>query len=316
MRSHASICIAILGPTSSGKSRFAVELALKISGEIISLDSTAVYRGMNVGTDKPASELRQKVTHHLLDLLEPNEPFSAFHFVERADEAIDLIISRKNVPIIVGGTYFYLRALQNGMYPTTFVSAETIEEIEHEFLEEDFIDTSRMHAELKRLDPESSEKIHPNDRYRLVRALAIVRSTGVRPSSLIPVPLSEKKNIIWMKYGMTASRHQLTQNIVLRTESMLKNGLVEETRALTQKHPQARALQAIGYQEAKLFLDLKLTEKQLKNEIIEKTRQLAKRQLCWLRSDPEIRFIDLRDHDQVEKEFRNLKSTLESDGST
>src|SRR4051812_1031586 len=127
-----NLCIAIVGPTASGKTGFAVELAEKIGGEIISMDSTAVYRGFDIGTAKPTREEQARVPHHLIDLLHPEEPFSAYHFVQHADEKISEIQSRQKVPIVVGGTYFYLRALQHGMYNATVVPAETIESIERE----------------------------------------------------------------------------------------------------------------------------------------------------------------------------------------
>ena len=310
-QARRTICLAILGPTASGKTQFAIDLALQLHGEIICVDSTTVYRGFDIGSSKPLADDRAKVPHHLIDILDPNEPFSAYHFVELALETIQDVSSRGKLPIIVGGTYFYFRALQQGMYKLPMIPSQTIEEIEREFFEDEQLLTHKMHAELKLHDNDAAKNIHPNDRYRLLRALAIIRTTGELPSQLKVVHEAEaQSNLLWMKYAMTLSRHALNENIVRRTESMIKKGLIDETRALVENYPKARALQSIGYAEAVQFLKLKLTEKQLRSEIIEKTRQLAKRQMTWLRSDAEVRFIDARDLPRVLLEVENLQFVL------
>lgn len=308
---HMKTVIALIGPTASGKSAFALALAERLKGEIVCLDSTTVYRGFDIGSSKPSKEDRAKVPHHLVDILDPGEPFSAGHFVKQANDVIEDILKRRKLPLVVGGTYFYLRALQNGMYPTPQISAETIEAIETEYFEEDTVNTVKMHAFLKAQDPKAAEAIHPNDRYRLVRALAILKTTGELPSRLKPEPLSaSQKDRLWMKYALAISRHTLSANIVKRTDSMLNHGLVEETRKLRGVSPTARALGSIGYAEACAFLDKRITDKQLRNEIIEKTRQLAKRQITWLRSDTEVRYVDGRDLDRIELEVSNLAVAL------
>lgn len=309
-----NVCLAIVGPTASGKTALATELAQQIQAEIICMDSTTVYKGFDIGSSKPSSESQQKVPHHLLDILEPNEPFSAFHFVQEAERCIVEIQSRGKVPLIVGGTYFYLRALQHGMYPKAIIPAELLESIEREYFEEDSYNTARMHADLKQQDPKAAEKIHPNDKYRLVRALAFLKScSDTLPSEQKAEPLSEgQRSRLWLKYAMLLSRQALTQNISLRTEQMLSQGLVEEARSLLDMFPTARALGSIGYDECVRHLNKQLTEKQLRNEIIEKTRQLAKRQMTWLRSDPQMRFIDTTDIPRIVLDWNNLKYVLEA----
>jgi tRNA dimethylallyltransferase len=305
------LTLAIVGPTASGKTGFAVEIAKRINGEVVCVDSATVYKGFDIGTAKPTVEDRAGIPHHLVDILEPDEPFSAGHFVTRANEILSEIQERGKTPIVVGGTYFYLRALQHGMYPTPIIPAEVIETLEKEYFDDETLNTERMHRDLAASDAKAAEAIHPNDRYRLLRALSILRTTGELPSSLKPVPLSpDQTDRLWMKYAVLIARHALNANIVRRTEKMLAGGLVEETRKLMEKHPQARALQSIGYAESVAFLKKQLTERQLRNEIIEKTRQLAKRQLTWLRSDAEIRYVDHRDHDRVTLEVENLRFAL------
>lgn len=308
---NRQLAIAILGPTASGKTKLAVQLANRLNGEIVCMDSTTVYKGLDIGSSKPSAEELAGATHHLLDIANPDEPFSAFHFVQLAEKTVNEIASRGKLPIIVGGTYFYLRALQFGMYELPNIANEVVEALEKEFCEDDKVNTLKMHAELKKKDPKAAETIHPNDKYRLLRALAILRTTKELPSQLKPVPFSEvQKNRLWIKYAVTLSRHAINQAIVNRTEKMLAAGIVKETENLLYKYPEARCLNSIGYAEAKAFIQKKITEKQLRNEIIEKTRQLAKRQVTWLRSDPEVRFIDFRDHDRVCLEVENLQFAL------
>lgn len=307
----AQLCVAVVGPTASGKTALAVEVAQAIDGEIVCMDSTTIYRGFDIGSSKPSAEERQKVPHHLLDILEPTEAFSAYHFVQQAEEVITGIQSRGKLPIIVGGTYFYLRALQHGMYPGPVIPAEVIESVEKEFFDDDTVNTQRMHDALKAKDAQAAAAIHPNDRYRLVRALAVLR-TGQKPSALKPSTLTESQSKrIWMKYAIAVARNALSGAIQRRTERMLKEGLVEETRQLQEKYPGARPLQSIGYAEAGQFLQRKLTEKQLPLEIVEKTRQLAKRQTTWLRSDAEIRYVDFRDVARIKLEVENLQVALD-----
>jgi len=306
-----NICIAIVGPTASGKTKFALELAAKINGEIVCMDSATVYKFFDIGTSKPTAEEQARVPHHLLDILQPNELFSAYHFVQYAEDVINQIQTSGKIPIVVGGTYFYLRALQHGMHATPVIPAEVIEGIEREFFEDDVVNTQKMHAELKKKDAKSAQAIHPNDKYRLVRALAVLRTTSTLPSELKPEPRSEaQRKRVWMKYALVLPRQTLNSNIVRRTERMLREGLIEETRKLMENYPQSRALGSIGYAETCAFLGKRLTEKQLRNEIVEKTRQFAKRQLTWLRSDAEIRYIDFRDLERVELEVNNIKTAL------
>ena len=306
-----SLCIAIVGPTASGKSDLAMKVAKRLNGEILCMDSATVYRGFDVGTSKPSKADQKEIPHHLLDILDPLDAFSAHDFVKEADKIIGEIEGRGRLPIVVGGTYFYLRALQKGMFPVNDAPSEITDAIEKEFFDGDSLQTDKMHEALKEADPEAAKKIHPNDRYRLIRALGIIRSSGKLPSELKPEPVSERAATrLWMKYAVVLSRHLLHENILLRTDKMLQNGLVEEVRRLQHEFPQARALGSIGYQETCEFIAEKINQKQLRDQIIEHTRQLAKRQLTWIRSDSELRFVDGRDLDRIELEVSNLSFAL------
>ncbi len=304
------LCLALLGATASGKTAFALEIAKELDAEIVCLDSTTPYRGFNIGSSKPSPSQQKQVPHHLIDILAPHENFSAGDFVRLADQAISNIHQRNKIPLIVGGTYFYLKSLQNGMYDLPPVGPDVVDALENS-LEESERGLSVLYEELQKEDPSTAAKLHPNDRYRIVRALAIIRGTGKRPSDLTLSPLSsEAGKRIWMKYALLVPRHELTQAIALRTDSMLNQGLVEETRLLKEHTPAARALSSIGYSECVRFIDGVIDQKQLRNEIIEKTRQLAKRQITWLRSDPEIRFIDHRDASRLSLEVSNLQFVM------
>ncbi len=305
---HRKLCLAIVGPTASGKTGFAVEVAAKLGGEIVCVDSTTIYQGFDIGTSKPTAEQRKAVPHHLLDILAPDAAFSAFDFVAKARGVIEDISSRGKLPILVGGSYFYLRALQNGMYPTGAYDDDALDKIAQEFTEADAINGEKLHAALANADSKTAEAIHPNDSYRLLRAMALVRS-GVLPSQQKPAHALGPE-YLWVKYAMAVSRKTLTENIQLRIEYMLRAGLVDETRKMMATHPKAKALGSIGYAETQSFLRGEINEATLAQQITENTRQLLKRQVTWLRSDPEVRFIDSRDLSRVELEIANLRAVL------
>lgn len=302
------LCLAILGPTASGKTDFAIAVAEKLGGEVVCVDSTTVYKGFDIGTSKPTAAQRARVPHHLLDLLDPGRPFNARDFVREAQAAIEGIATRGKIPILVGGSYFYLRALQNGMYPTGGYDDSDLDGITEEFTREDALDSAALHAALEKLDAQSAAAIHANDSYRLIRAVALARG-GKKPSDLKATG-GMGAEWLWVKYAMAVSRKTLSENIHRRTQGMLANGLIDEVKNLTAKHPQAKALGSIGYAEAGRFLKKEITQAQLVTLITENTRQLLKRQITWLRSDPEVRFIDSRDLQRVELEIANLKSVL------
>lgn len=312
-----NLCIAIVGPTAAGKSSFSVELAKLTNAEIVSLDATAVYRGFDIGAAKPDKQAQAGIVHHMLDIFDPEEECTAFDFISRADQILTEIQSRGKLPLVVGGSNFYLRALQFGMFKTQAVPQTTLDALEQKYIEDERLNTQQMHADLAKADPASAKKIHPNDAYRLIRALSIIETTGTAPSTLQATPISEaQRTRRWIKYSMTVPRHQINSNIVARTDKMLHEGLIEETRQLLSTHPKAKALGSIGYAECQKYIQGELNIKQLKNEIIEKTRQLAKRQFCWVRSDPEMRFISTQDLNRVRLEINNLKFALGDKGGS
>ncbi len=304
------IVLSLLGPTASGKSAFAVRLAERLHGEILNLDSTSVYKAFDVGSSKPEADLLARAPHHLVDALDPSEAFNAARFVEMALKAAEDVLSRGKTPIFVGGTYFYLRAIQHGMYPVPEVSDAFMEELEAEFPEDAPDASVALHAAVAAVDPATAELRHRNDRYRLLRALAIFRVGGKPASTLAPEAPAATKDWLWLKYGMAIPRPRLHQRITARTDKMIADGLLEETQKIRDRWPEAPALKSIGYAEALRVLDGTLPKPQMANEIVEKTRQLAKRQMTWLRSDAEIRFVDDRDEERIVTEWTALGAAM------
>ncbi|MBY0371932.1 tRNA (adenosine(37)-N6)-dimethylallyltransferase MiaA [bacterium] len=304
------LCLAIVGPTASGKTGFAIELAKRVGGEIVCVDSTTVYKGFDIGTSKPTAQQQQQVPHHLLDILDPDDAFNASDFVARARKHMEEISSRGKIPLLVGGSYFYLRALQQGMYPTGGYDDSTLESLTDEYSTDAGLDKAKLHEALSKADPAAAAALHPNDSYRVLRALALTRQ-GVKPSELKPSQGMED-GWLWMKYAMAVSRKRLETHIAERTNTMVRSGLAEEVRGLQAKHPKAKALGSIGYAETARFLKKEISEETWITEINQNTRRLLKRQTTWLRSDEEIRYVDARDVDRVELEIRNLQSVLGS----
>ena len=284
------IAYVLLGPTASGKSHLAMQLAAQFSNshsiEIVSVDSAQVYRGMDIGTAKPSPGERGAVPHHLIDLLDPTEAYSAGRFREDALRAIAEIHSRNRIPLLVGGTMLYYRALAEGMDELPPANPEIRKQIDADAAEQGW---PAMHAELARLDPRTAARLKPGDAQRVQRALEVHRATGK--------PISEFQNRPkpGLPFELRAfsifpeDRAELHRRIAERFDAMLKAGLVEELAALRRRfqlHSDLPSMRCVGYRQAWAFLEGKADVKVLRETGIAATRQLAKRQLTWLRSLP------------------------------
>jgi tRNA dimethylallyltransferase len=279
---------ALLGPTASGKSRLAMQLASTRPIEIVSIDSAQVYRGMDIGTAKPSVAERRAVPHHLIDLLDPTERYSAGRFREDAIRAVAEIHSRGKIPLFVGGTMLYYRALSQGLDDLPPANPEIRTRIDLEASKRGW---PALHAELAKLDPKTAARLKPGDAQRIQRALEVHRLTG-KPISEFQI--QSKSNLPFELKAFSLipeNRPELHQRIAERFDAMLKAGLVEELKALRKKF-QLRAelpsMRAVGYRQAWEFLEGNSSEKDLRETGIAATRQLAKRQLTWLRSLPGI----------------------------
>ena len=282
------IAYVLLGPTASGKSRMAMQLASKYPIEIVSVDSAQVYRGMDIGTAKPSAEERRAVPHHLIDLLDPTERYSAGRFREDAIRSVGEIHARGKIPLLVGGTLLYYRALSQGLDELPPANPTIRALIDAEASKKGW---PALHAELAKLDPVTAARLKPGDAQRIQRALEVHRLTGK------PISEFQKKTRIDLPFDLRAfsifpeNRSELHRCIAERFDVMLKLGLVDELRALREKYelkPDLPSMRCVGYRQAWASLEGKSSEKELRETGIAATRQLAKRQLTWLRSLPGI----------------------------
>jgi tRNA dimethylallyltransferase len=291
-----SIAYALLGPTASGKSQMAMQLAAEYPIEIVSVDSAQVYRGMDIGTAKPSAEERRAVAHHLIDLLDPSEHYSAGRFREDAIRTIEEIQSRGKIPLLVGGTMLYYRALADGLDALPSANAEVRMRIDAEAAAHGW---PVLHAELAKLDPRAAARLKPTDAQRIQRALEVHRLTGKPISDFQKRAKSELPFQLKAFSLVPGDRPELHQRIAARFDAMLKAGLVEELAGLRKRfalHAAMPSMRCVGYRQAWEFLEGKASEKELRETGIAATRQFAKRQLTWLRSLPGLEPADRLAH--------------------
>ncbi len=288
--------ILLMGPTASGKSALAMAIAARLPVEIVSVDSAQVYRGMDVGTAKPGAQARSRVPHHLIDIIDPTEAYSAAAFRADALRLIGEISARGRVPLLVGGTMLYFKALLEGLSELPSSDPEVRAQIDEEAAERGW---PAMHAELASVDPTTAARLEPRDSQRIQRALEIYRVSGRPMSELIGKTEDSPPPFRQVAIGLVPSdRSELHRRIERRFDGMLANGLVDELRALRKRYglrPGLPSMRCVGYRQAWQFLDGEVTKTELRDRGIYATRQLAKRQLTWLRSMPDIDVFDCLD---------------------
>ena len=273
---------ALLGPTASGKSTLALALAERLPLEIVSMDSAQVYRGLDIGTAKPSAAERARVPHHLIDLVEPDQSYSTGRWRQDAISAINEILARGRVPLVVGGTMLYYRALVAGLDELPAADPTIREAIDREAAKRGW---PALHAELERVDAQSARRIQPRDAQRIQRALEVFRLTGKPLSSLQgkardPLPFSLQA------FALAPEREALHQRIAERFDAMLAAGLVDEVRSLKKRYELGAdlpSMRAVGYRQVWRHLEGELDERAMREQGVAATRQLAKRQLTWLR---------------------------------
>jgi tRNA dimethylallyltransferase len=286
----AGTALVLLGPTASGKSRLALDLAEKLPLEILAMDSAQVYRGMDIGTAKPSAAERARVPHHLIDLIDPHEAYSVGRWRDAAVQLVTEILKQNRIPLLVGGTMLYYRALTSGLAAMPAADPELRAEIDGSAARRGW---PSLHAELAKVDPEAAQRIQPNDAQRIQRALEVWKLTGEPLSKLqlrkdAPLPFALKG------FALVPDRADLHARIAERFEAMLAAGLVDEVRSLKSRFPLHSALpsmRAVGYRQVWEFLESRFGEDELRSRGVAATRQFAKRQLTWLRS-----FGDLEAH--------------------
>ncbi|MGZ9074576.1 MAG: tRNA (adenosine(37)-N6)-dimethylallyltransferase MiaA [Burkholderiaceae bacterium] len=283
--------VLLLGPTASGKSALAMQLAERIPLEIVSVDSAQVYRGMDIGTAKPSAADRTAVPHHLIDIRDPADPYSAAEFVRDATIAICEIRERGKLPLLVGGTMLYAKALREGLSDLPSADPTLRKRLGVEAREGGW---PALHARLAEVDPRTAARLKPNDSQRIQRALEIYESTGAPMSELLEAETTPRLTLSTIAL-MPADRSQLHTRIEQRFDAMLNSGFVEEVRALRTRsglHPNLPSMRSVGYRQAWQFIDGQTTFDEFRAAGIAATRQLAKRQMTWLRSMKDATVVD------------------------
>jgi tRNA dimethylallyltransferase len=293
MSNAPASAIFLMGPTASGKSAIALTLAERFSLEIINVDSASVYRGMDIGTAKPDAETLRRVPHHLLDCIDPTEAYSAARFREEALQAMQEISRRGKVPLLVGGTMLYFKALQQGLDNLPTADPAVRADLDREAQERGW---PAMHAALAEVDPATAARLQPGDSQRIQRALEVYRVSGVPLSQYHGTESRQPINARVLALGlMPSERGVLHQRIADRFDAMLEAGLEAELLALRQRyalHSELPAMRAVGYRQMWQFLEGQIDRATLRENGIIATRQLAKRQMTWLRSWPALQSFD------------------------
>jgi tRNA dimethylallyltransferase len=281
--------IFLMGPTASGKTSVAIELLQKLPIELISVDSALVYRDMNIGTAKPDAQILRQAPHHLINIRNPTESYSAAAFRQDALQAMHDITLRHKIPMLVGGTMLYFRALQLGLSTLPEANAPLRAELDALIFNHG---SAYLHRQLALVDNETAARLSPNDTQRIQRAMEVYRLTGTPMSTLLKVrndtPLPYKIVPIAI---IPSNRKTLHERITTRFSQMLAQGLVEEVISLRDQyelHPDLPSMRCVGYRQAWQFIEGSITREQLLETGLAATRQLAKRQLTWLRSTPDI----------------------------
>jgi tRNA dimethylallyltransferase len=281
--------VVLVGPTASGKTGLALDLAERFQAEIISADAVAVYKGFDIGSAKPSLEEQNRVRHHLIDVVEPDQDFTAALFAERAGEAVEEITARGARVLVAGGTGLYVKALLGGLFKAPPIDPDLRQALLEEFRK----NPNAAFERLKRTDPRSAARLQPRDGVRVVRALEVFLQTGRTISSLQEEHSFQDRPYDYLKLGLQVPRETLVERITQRTRDMLDQGLVEEVRALLDKGagPDSKPMRSIGYAQALAYVRGEMSLEEAAQRIVIETKRLAKRQMTWFRADPELQWL-------------------------
>jgi len=311
---NVPILPVIAGPTASGKTRLGIALAQALGGEIISADARQIYRHMDIGTAKPTPDEQAAARHHMIDVAYPHEAYSAGRFAREAAETIGKIRQRGRLPIVVGGAGFYLDALQRGLSPIPEIPVE----IRTHLQEAAGGDLPALYRRLREVDPETAERLHPQDTQRIVRALEVWETAGERLSDLQRRPRQRVGcwRACWI--GLTMDRAVLYRRIEDRVDRMLEDGLVEEVQGLQERGYGAwlKPLNTFGYKEIFGVLNGGLSLKTAVEQIKQGTRRYAKRQLTWFRRESEIAWFDPTAPDAEDRVLQRVREALQQGGAS
>ncbi|EKO3379062.1 tRNA (adenosine(37)-N6)-dimethylallyltransferase MiaA [Vibrio fluvialis] len=310
MSTQLPLALFLMGPTASGKTDLAIRLRQKFPVEIISVDSALIYKGMDIGTAKPDQDELALAPHRLIDILDPSEAYSAADFRRDALREMQAIVDQGKIPLLVGGTMLYYKALLEGLSPLPAADPEIRQQIEQEAQQ---LGWAALHEQLRQIDPISAERIHPNDPQRLSRALEVYRISGKTLTELTQtkgeaLPFRVKQFAIAPK-----ERAELHRRIELRFEKMVEAGFEDEVKALYARkdlHPDLPSIRCVGYRQMWDYLDGNCTLDEAIFRGICATRQLAKRQITWLRSWDDLTWLD---SENVEQALETLSNAIASD---
>ncbi|MBY8074971.1 tRNA (adenosine(37)-N6)-dimethylallyltransferase MiaA [Vibrio fluvialis] len=310
MSTQLPLALFLMGPTASGKTDLAIRLRQKFPVEIISVDSALIYKGMDIGTAKPDQDELALAPHRLIDILDPSEAYSAADFRRDALREMQAIVDQGKIPLLVGGTMLYYKALLEGLSPLPAADPEIRQQIEQEAQQ---LGWAALHEQLRQIDPISAERIHPNDPQRLSRALEVYRISGKTLTELTQtkgeaLPFRVKQFAIAPK-----ERAELHRRIELRFEKMVEAGFEDEVKALYARkdlHPDLPSIRCVGYRQMWDYLDGNGTLDEAIFRGICATRQLAKRQITWLRSWDDLTWLD---SENVEQALETLSNAIASD---
>lgn len=297
----------LTGPTASGKSACGIHLARIIHAEILSLDSMAIYRRMNIGTAKPTAEEQKLVPHHLIDIVEPWQCYSLASYLTAAEQITQEIVRRNRRALFVGGTPLYLKGILRGI----FDGPEANENFRALWQEKERLCPGTLHARLRQVDPVSANRLHPNDHKRLLRALEVYEATG-RPISSLQTQFSQREPSNAPLFVLDWPREILYDRINRRVDAMLSAGLLDEVRMLlSEEHSLSKtASAAVGYRELIAYLNGQCALNEAVEQIKRATRHFAKRQMTWFRSFPEARFIPMDKNDTPEGTAERIAALL------
>lgn len=283
--------IVICGPTASGKTGLSIELAKKIDGEIVSCDSMQIYKDMTIGTAKPTPEEMQGIPHYLIDFVSPDMRYSVADFQKDAEAAIEEILAKNKVPIVVGGTGLYVDSLiYHIQYPEIEIDLTYRKQLE-EMIGKQGLEVAYQKA--KEIDPEAADKISSNDKKRIMRILEIYHQTGKTKTELELESRKVEPPYDYLVYAINMDRDKLYDRINQRVDIMIEQGLIEEVQLLLQKYKHfPTAMQGLGYKEVVYYLQGNMTKEEMIEKLKMETRRYAKRQLTWFRKNKEIKWID------------------------
>ena len=282
--------VVICGPTGIGKTTTAILLAEAYGGEIVSADSMQIYRFMEIGTAKPTPAEQARIPHHMIDIIAPEDPFDAAQYEKMARGIIRALHERGKLPIIAGGTGFYIKALTSGLFDTVSIDATVRQQLRKEAAT---LGPEVLYKRLSVIDPVSAEKLHPNDTYRIVRALEVFETTGSPISSHHRRHQFREHPFRQIKIGIAMDRDALYARIDARVVTMLREGLLDEVRKLLDKGyaPSLKSMQSIGYRHMVAFIQGRLTWEEAVRTLKRDTRRYAKRQLAWFKADTDIHWL-------------------------